>query len=74
MVSQTKLNKLYSPYRSFNKYVGGYVMKDVVVDEIVKGLNWKEKVIVKICRNTCMKLYRKGMIDCFNYYNKDGTF
>lgn len=45
-----------------------------VVNEIVKGLNWKEKIITKIFKSTCIKLYRKGMIDCFNYYNKDGTF
>ena len=44
-------------------------VENVVWDEIRKGLNWKEKIIVKICKNTCIKLYRKGMIDCFNYYN-----
>lgn len=48
--------------------------KNVILNEVMKELNWKEKVIVKILKKTCIKLYRKGMIDCFNYYNKDGTF
>lgn len=48
--------------------------KDVVLDEVIKGLNRKEKFIVRICKRACIKLYKKGMIDCFNYFNKDGTF
>ena len=48
--------------------------KDVVLNEVFKGLNFKERIIVKIFQNVFIKLYRKGMIDCFNYYNKDGTF
>ncbi len=48
--------------------------KDVTLNEVMKGLNWKEKFILRICRKTCVKLYRKGMVECFNYINKDGTF
>ena len=66
MVSQTKLNKLYSPYRSFNKYVGGYVMKDVVVDEIVKGLNWKEKIVMYVFTKTIIKVYNIARIRTIN--------
>lgn len=32
-------------------------MKDVVLDEVVKELNWKEKFIVKIFRGTFIKVY-----------------
>lgn len=49
-------------------------MKNVILKEIKKDLNWKLKIFVKIFPETCIKLYRKGIADCFNYYNKDGTF
>ena len=49
---------------------GVFIMKIVeeknVVNEIVKGLNWKEKIITKTFKKTCIKLYRKGMIDLLN--------
>jgi len=55
----------------------GLVMKetrDIVLDEIMKELNSEERQFVEMYPNECIKLYKKGMIDCFNYYNKDGTF
>ena len=48
--------------------------KKVVLKELEKKLNWKARIFVKVFPNTCVNLYRKGMIDCFNYYNKNGTF
>lgn len=48
--------------------------KNIVFEEATKGLNWREKIIARMNYNICIKIYRKGMLDCFNYYNKDGTF
>lgn len=45
-------------------------MKDVVLKEIMKELNWKEKIIVRIFNKLMYFIYRKGMMDCFKYYNK----
>ena len=77
-----KNNIMGRKYNPLNKDEGFYEReglsmketKDVVLNEIIKGLNWREKIIVKIYQKICIKIYRNGMIDCFNYYNKDGTF
>ncbi len=45
-------------------------MKNVVLDEVKKDLNWKERIIINIFEDLFYYAYRKGMIDCFNYYNK----
>ena len=45
-------------------------MRDGVLDEVKKELNWKEKIVVGVFKNIFTKVYRKGMVDCFNYYNK----
>ena len=39
-------------------------------NEIIKKLNIKEKIVVKIFKKTFKRVYKLGMIDCFNYYNK----
>ena len=44
--------------------------RDVVLNEIANELNWKEKIIIRIFPKIFVKVYRKGMVDCFNYYNK----
>ena len=48
--------------------------KDVVLKEILKGLNLEERNFVKKHKGICKKIYRKGMINSFNFQNKDGTF
>lgn len=45
-------------------------MKDVVLNEFKKELTLKERIIVKIFGNLFYYAYRKGMLDCFKYYNK----
>lgn len=45
-------------------------MKDVVLNEVMKELNWGERIIVKIFSRLFYYTYRKGMTDCFKYYNK----
>ena len=47
-------------------YGGLNVMGNGVLNE----LNLKERIIVKIFAKTFKKVYKLGMIDCFNYYNK----
>lgn len=44
-------------------------MKDVVLNEVMKELELKEKIIVAIFKKLFYYVYRKGMVDCFNYYN-----
>lgn len=45
-------------------------MRDVALNEVMKGLNWREKMFMKIFKKVALKIYKKGMVDCFNYYNK----
>lgn len=42
-------------------------MKDVVVEEIVKELNCKERIVVRIFRKTFCKIYKKGIRRGFNW-------
>lgn len=41
-------------------------MKDVVLDEVVKELNWKEKIIVKIFSKEFYKVYNNTRIYIIN--------
>ena len=68
-------NPLHKDYNNIYKR-GGLNMEErkVVLEKLTKHLNWKNKLFVRLFPNTCIKLYTKGMKDCFNYYNKDGTF
>lgn len=40
--------------------------KDVVLNEIVKELSWKEKIIVKMLKIIFIKIYKKGIEKGFN--------
>lgn len=44
-------------------------MKDVVLNEVMKELNWREKVIVKILAKTFLKVYNTGVKRGFNWNN-----
>ena len=39
---------------------------DVVIDEIMKELNWKERIIVKLFAKTFEKVYKLGITFGFN--------
>ena len=71
-----KNNNLLLTKDSYNRYFDeseGLVMKktkDIVLNEVLNGLRLKEKILVKFFPKTFSKVYRKGMIKCFNYYNK----
>ena len=45
-------------------------MEKLVVEEICKNLKWYERIIVKIHKKLFYSMYRIGMKDCFNFYNK----
>jgi hypothetical protein len=76
------IKKKYNPlYKDKNYYKGdGLYMikineaKDVTLEKLEEGLTENEKNIVMEFSGIFKKVYQKGMIDCFNYYNKDGTF
>lgn len=42
------------------------VEKDVVLEEIKKGLNWRERIVVHIYKKTFVKIYKKGIEKGFN--------
>ena len=75
----SRIKKNYNPlkvnYKIYKRGSELYMEETkVVLDELSKNLNWKNKIFIRIFPKTCIKLYRKGMVDCFKYYNKDGTF
>ena len=41
-----------------------------LLKELYKELNWKERIALKLFKRICIMFYRKGMSDCFNFYNK----
>lgn len=43
---------------------------EYVLGELKKELNLKERIVLKLFKKTCIMFYRKGMSDCFNFYNK----
>lgn len=67
-------NPLSKDYGIYER--GGLYMKEksFILKELKKNMNWKSKIFANIFSKTAITLYRKGMVDCFKYYNKDGTF
>lgn len=43
-------------------------MKDVVLDEVMKELNFKERIIVKLFSKTFIKIYEKGKTNYFKSF------
>ena len=41
-------------------------MKDVVVDEIKRELNWKEKIVIHVFTKTIIKVYNMARIRTIN--------
>lgn len=41
-------------------------MKDVVLNEVIKELNWREKIIVKMLAKIFYKVYKLGVTFGFN--------
>ena len=47
------------------------VIEKEVLDEILKSCNLYERTVVKIHPKICIKIYRKGLQDEFNWYNRN---
>ena len=45
-------------------------MRDVVLNEVKKELNWRSKIVIDIFGDLFYYFYRRGMVDGFKYYNK----
>lgn len=45
-------------------------MEKEILKEICKDLNLKERIIVRLFKESFIKTYRLGLVRCFNYYNK----
>ena len=41
-------------------------MEKLIVEEICKNLKWYERIIVKLLKNTFIKVYHMGRIICWN--------
>lgn len=41
-------------------------MKDVILNEVMKGLNRKERIVVRIFSKTFCKIYKEGIAYEFN--------
>lgn len=41
-----------------------------IYKELKNQLNFRERIVLKLFKKTCIMFYRKGMSDCFNFYNK----
>lgn len=41
-----------------------------LLKELNEELNWRERIVLKLFKKICIMFYRKGMLDCFNFYNK----
>ncbi len=71
LIKFTDISRLNSCNRCIYERGGLYMEETKVISkEIKKCLDWKLKIFVKIFPKTCIKLYRKGIADCFKYYNK----
>lgn len=45
-------------------------MEKDIIKEICEDLKWYEIIIVKLFKKLSINTYRKGLVRCFNYYNK----
>ena len=44
-------------------------MEKEILKEICNDLNWVERIIVRLFKKSFVKIYRLGLVKCFNYYN-----
>ena len=43
-------------------------MKNIVLDEVIKELNWRERIIVRLFKKTVIKIYIKGKTNYFKSF------
>lgn len=71
LIKLTNFSRLNSCNRCIYEREGLYMEETkVILEEIGKELNFRERILVKIFRKTFVKVYRLGMISCFKFYNK----
>lgn len=46
------------------------VMKDIILDEVMKELNWKERIIIKVFYKLIIKVYNIARITTVNKFIK----
>ena len=56
--------------QKLQKSKGVYVIKDVVLDEIKKELNWKERIVLKLFKRLMKKVYNISRINTVNKFIK----
>lgn len=44
-------------------------MEKEILKEICRDLNWIERIIIRLFKKSFVKVYRLGLVKCFNYYN-----
>ncbi len=45
-------------------------MKDEIIKKLMVGKKWYQKAIIRLFGDTIVNIYRQGMVDNFNYFNK----
>ena len=45
---------------------GGIIMKNNIVKEIIKDLNWRERIVVVLLKKIFLKVYKSGITFGFN--------
>ena len=71
LIKFTDISRLDSCNRCIYEREGLYMIEiKVILEEFEEKLNTKERVLAKIFKKTFVKVYRLGMLSCFNYFNK----
>lgn len=53
----------------YSKEKGVDEMKDVVLDEVMKELSWRERIVIRLFKKTFNKIYKNGIRKGFNWNN-----
>ena len=61
------MDKVHYMYTLKLNVRGDGYMKDVVLNEVKKELNWKERIIVKLFAKTVKKVYTEGVKKGYNW-------
>lgn len=63
------IKKDYNPLKVNKKIYergSGLFMENEVLEEITKGLNWKERIVVHINKKTFIKVFNKTRVETIN--------
>ena len=63
------MDKVYYIYNLKKNVRGDIDMKDVVLNEVKKELNFRERIIVKLFTKTMKKVYTEGVKKGYNWNN-----